>query len=258
MAEFSTNAKKRILIVDDDADALEITRHYLEPDYLVGTVSFGKLAIDYVNEYNTDLIIMDVVMPVMDGFQTLKELRALEKGKDIPVIFITGKSSRNIVLESISVGIDGYLVKPFSKEQLVEKTKEILTRQMNAAGKKTVLAIDDDVTYLKIINNSLKDSFNVVMINSTKLAMEYLDNHTPDVVILDYQMPLQSGTALLGYIRRLPKMKDAPVLMMAGMGDREAFMSYEDVKPDKYLIKPISKLDLMKAIITALNDRAKF
>jgi len=198
MAELSTNAKKRILIVDDDDDALEITRHYLEPDYLVGTVSVGKLAIDYVKEYHTDLIIMDVVMPVMDGFQTLKELRSMDRGKDIPVIFITGKSSRNIVLESISVGIDGYLIKPFSKEQLISKTNEVLHRQMNMVDKKTILAIDDDVTYLKIINSALKDSFNVVMINSARLAMEYLNNHKPDVVILDYQMPLQSGTAMLG------------------------------------------------------------
>jgi len=52
-------------------------------------------------------------------------------------------------------------------------------------------------------------------------------------------------------------MLKTPVLMMIGMGDKEAFMNYDDIKADKYLIKPISKLDLMKAIITALNDKGK-
>lgn len=251
--EFAGFGKKRILVVDDDPQQLDMMRAFLEPTYLVGTVSYSKFALDYIRQYHTDLILLDVMMPVMDGFQTLRAIRNIEEGINIPIIFITGKSARNVVLDSISVGVDGYMVKPVAKDTLLSKVASILEAQNSMHHKKTILAIDDDVTYLKIINNALKESFNVIMINSSKLAMEYLTSHKPDLILLDYQMPLYSGSAMLGYIRKLPDLADIPVIMLTGINDRNVVLECMQDNPDKFLLKPVSKLDLMKAIVSSLN-----
>lgn len=254
MADSLRTDKKRILIVDDDPEVLDVMRSYLEEDYYIGTVSYGQFVFDYVKENKTDLILMDVVMPVMDGFQVLDSLRKIEEGKNIPVIFVTGKGNRNTVLESINMGVDGYLVKPVSKSRLNNKVKEVLDRQDSIKNKKTILAVDDDVTYLKIINNALKDNFNVIMINSSKLAIEYLSSHTPDVIILDYQMPLFNGKNILAYARNYPALQNVPVIMLTGINDKKVVMDCINERPNRFLLKPVSKLDLLKAIISALSE----
>ena len=144
LQELSQNAKKRILVVDDDTEQLEIIRSFLEPTYIVGTVSHGQFAPEYIREYQTDLILMDVVMPEMDGFATLRAIRQVEEGENIPIIFITGKNTRNIVLQTINIGTDGYMIKPIVRDVLLEKIKTILSSQSYVKNKKTVLAIDDD------------------------------------------------------------------------------------------------------------------
>ncbi len=250
-------SQKRILVVDDDPGQLEILRSYLEPTYIVGTVSYGQFAMDYVKEYATDLILLDILMPVMDGFDCFRAIRNTSEGRNIPVIFFTGKSTRNIVLESISMGVDGYMVKPIAKDQLLDKVSEILTAQENVKNKKTVLAVDDDVSYLKIINSSLKESFKVVMINTEKLAMEYLNNSIPDIVILDSQMPSDSANVILKHIRNDERLMDIPIIMLKGINEKSVMVDEKGFGPDKSLLKPVSKLDLMKAIVAAFSQRGK-
>lgn len=257
MSELSSNTKKRILIVDDDQEILDIYRLYLEPTYIVATVSHGQFAIDYVREYPTDLILLDVVMPVMDGFQTLQALRSEPLIGKIPVIFVTGKSSRNIVLESISVGVDGYLLKPIVKDQLLSKVNEMIVRQSSVTSRKTVLAIDDDVTYLRILNNMLKDNYNVVMINSVRLAMEYLSSHTPDIILLDYHMPLSSSNTLLSYLNNNDDFTYVPLIMLVGIKDKNIVYDKLEKRPDSFLLKPVSKMDLIRTMVTVIRNKQK-
>ena len=255
MQELSQNAKKRILVVDDDTEQLEILRSFLEPTYIVGTVSHGQFAPEYIREYQTDLILMDVVMPEMDGFATLRAIRQIGEGENIPVIFITGKNTRNNVLKTINIGTDGDMLKPIAKDALLEKIKTVLSSQTFGANKKTVLAIDDDVTYLKIIHNSLKERFNVVMINSAKLAMEYLGRRIPDAIVISERFPGENGGSFFEYIKGLKELSDIPVVMLKSISDRTKPVEGSSVQADKYLIKPVSKLDLMKAIISAINAK---
>jgi len=257
MFDNNNENKNRILIVDDDPEFLDLMRNYLEEDYIVGTIAYGKFALDYIREYPTDLVIMDVLMPSMDGFATLKQIREAKEGASIPVIFITGKSNRNIVLDSINVGVDAYIVKPVSKEMLSAKIIEILKNKKAMPSKKTILAVDDDVTYLKIINNSLKDVFNVIMLNSEDMAERYLSTNTPDIIVLDYQMANNGGIRLLNKIKANSDYNEVPVIMMAGLNDKVIATTEMISRPNRFLIKPVSKLDLMKNIISCLNDFGK-
>lgn len=254
MEEIQDN-RNRILIVDDDLEVLDVLRAYLEPMYIVGTVAYGEFAVDYIKQYPTDLILMDILMPTMDGFETYKELRSIPEGKDIPVVLVTGKSNRNTVLESINLGVDGYLLKPLNKEMVVGKIQEILLQKEEMPLRKTILAIDDDVTYLRIISKSLKGDFNVIMLNSGQLAIEYMKNHVPDIVLLDYLMPKDGSSVVMEFMMSVPELQKVPVIMITGINNKDLVIEKLPKRPDRFLIKPVSKLDLLRAIVSSLNEK---
>lgn len=257
MSDTINSSKKRILVVDNDVERLENMRATLEPYYQVGTVNYGPFATEYVRQNKTDLILMDVVEAVKDGFALFRSIRKIDEGSDVPVVCITCKDDRNAVLEAINLGVDGYLVKPVAEDILLNKVNDVLTKQESMKTKKVILAVDDDVTYLKIINNALKENFNVVMLNSSKLAMEYLTNHRPDVIILDYQLSKYKDITVWEYLVDHLKVTDIPIIMMTGINDKKEAINSIANKPCKFLLKPISKLDLLRAIISSLSDYGK-
>ena len=257
MAENQGSLKKRILIVDNDLGMLDKMRAYLEPLYNVGTIAYSTFAVQYIEQNETDLILLDVSSTISEGMGTLSAIRNTNAGKNIPVVFLAEKNNRNIMLESLNFGVDGYLVKPIEKDVLLEKVATVIADNESMSSKKTILAVDDDVTYLKIINKSLKDSFNIIILNSVKLASEYLVSHVPDIVILDYQMKDSGSLSLMQYINNDSRLNNLPIIMMSGINDKNIDISSLPRRPDRFLIKPISKLDLVRAILASLSEHGK-
>ena len=181
---------------------LEVVKRYLAEDYIPYTAQGGRAALDLLMQQKVDLILLDVEMPVLDGFHTLDSIRKMETAIDVPVIFVTGRHDRFTVFHSVQRGVDGYIVKPFEKEALLQKIEEVLHTGDETANNETILAVDDDMAFLKMLKPKLQKYYNVVAINSPKLALEYLSKHKPSLILLDYQMPMYSGASLLGMIRK--------------------------------------------------------
>ena len=150
------------------------------------------------------------------------------------------------------MGVDGYLAKPVSKELLINKLNEVHHSKDAKNDKKTVLMIDDDMSYLKQLNNMLSDSYNVIMINSAKLALDYLLKHTPDVILLDYQMPLYNGANVMNMIQKNSGRKPIPIIILSGALSREALQECYAYSPFAYLVKPVSKETLVENLEQAL------
>jgi two-component system OmpR family response regulator len=121
------NKEIKILLVEDDANLGSITSQYLmakgfkchwEENGELGYQSFVK------NEY--DLVILDVMMPVKDGFSTAKDIRGIDK--NIPIIFLTAKSMKEDTLKGFEIGADDYITKPFNMDELVARINAILKR----------------------------------------------------------------------------------------------------------------------------------
>lgn len=243
-----------VLIVDNDKLTLETMSLYLEDVATVSTVLGGRQALDFVHQNPVDVIFLDVDMPIMDGFATLEQLRNIEKCINVPVILVTGKTDKQTILNSFIMGVDGYLAKPVSKETLIAKLQEVYHGHDGKTDKKTVLMIDDDMTYLKQLNNLLSESYNVIMINSAKLALDYLLTHTPDIILLDYQMPLYNGANVMNMIQKNDHHKKAiPVIILSGTLNREALQECYAYNPFAYLVKPVSKETLVENIERALE-----
>jgi len=105
--------KNSILIVDDDTSNLVELVSILKPEYKIYAVKDGIAALEKADESLPDLILLDVVMPDMNGFEVLGLLKKSERTRDIPVVFITGVNERESEREGLSIGAADYIRKPF-------------------------------------------------------------------------------------------------------------------------------------------------
>ncbi len=118
-----------ILIVDDEILIREVIKEYcLKENYNVYEASNGIEAVDYVKNKDIDLIIMDIMMPKMDGYSSIKEIKKI---KDIPCLVLSARKEEFDKLAGFELGIDDYMTKPFSPKELIARIKAILKRTNN-------------------------------------------------------------------------------------------------------------------------------
>lgn len=110
--------KFKILLVDDSAVNLAAVEQKLKDLYDVVTINSGERALRYLKNEKCDLILLDIKMRGKDGIETLKELRAMENGADVPVIMLTSKNDKESVIVTAKYGICDYILKPFSTKDL--------------------------------------------------------------------------------------------------------------------------------------------
>ena len=125
----------KILVVDDEQGIRDVLREYLELDgYEVGEAVDGMDAIKQAKAGDYDLIIMDVMMPKLDGYSAVKEIK---KDKDVPVIMLSARSEEYDKLFGFEIGVDDYVTKPFSPKEVVARIGAVL-RRGRAANKKII------------------------------------------------------------------------------------------------------------------------
>ena len=124
--------RKCILAVDDTALILSKVTDALEKYYDVVAVNSGARALKYLNKNKPDLILLDIRMPLRDGFEILREIHTMEDRSDIPVVMLTGMEDKRYVMESIKLGICDYVLKPFEPKDLLMRVQRILeSRERN-------------------------------------------------------------------------------------------------------------------------------
>lgn len=124
--EFGTTAKEIILVVEDSADVREFIRGSLEPQYRVLEAKDGQEGVDKALEMIPDLIISDIMMPRLDGFELCRLLKNDVKTSHIPIILLTARASEESVIEGLEIGADDYVVKPFDTRILCARIKNLI------------------------------------------------------------------------------------------------------------------------------------
>ncbi|MBO6605706.1 response regulator [Psychroserpens sp.] len=118
--------KKKILVIDDEVTMTTLLQFFLGETYSIHAVSSGKEAITWLNSNIPDLIISDIQMPEMNGFDFLKALRLIGYTKHTPVIMLSGKSESKERVKCYQLGAQDYLTKPFNPQELEELVKKNL------------------------------------------------------------------------------------------------------------------------------------
>jgi len=116
----------RVLVVDDEINIRNVIKEYAEFEgYEIDEASDGMEAISKCKEQDYDIIIMDVMMPKLDGFSSIKEIKKI---KDIPVIMLSARGEEYDKLFGFEIGVDDYVVKPFSPKELMARINAVITR----------------------------------------------------------------------------------------------------------------------------------
>ena len=118
---------KKILIIEDNEMNIQVLQEMLEDNYNLIISTNGYSGIDNAVKTRPDLILLDIMLPDVNGFQIAKELKTFNSTKEIPILFISAVTNENVIKSSSKLGVEGYIVKPFQKEKLENKILEIIT-----------------------------------------------------------------------------------------------------------------------------------
>jgi CheY-like chemotaxis protein len=124
------DSKKRILLVDDNEVQLSMTAIQLRKEYEVTTAKSGKEALDYLfHGLVPDLIILDILMPEMDGWETFGRLRAVSALKEVPIIFMSSINEKDEIDHAIDIGAADFIVKPFKSKEFLERIGKAVKKE---------------------------------------------------------------------------------------------------------------------------------
>ncbi len=127
--------KAKILVVDDEPNIVQTLKDRLEMnDYVVVTACNGDEGLQRAREEEPDLILLDVIMPILDGHEMLEKLRQQSWGSGISVIMLTARSQAQDIQRARACNIDDYIIKPFDLSELLEKIENILERRKALVG----------------------------------------------------------------------------------------------------------------------------
>lgn len=233
----NSEKKKSILIVDDMELNRKILSVILESRYHILEAENGLKAREVLkaSREKVALILLDIVMPGMDGFAFLKYMQATEKYGKIPVIFVTSETYEENVLEGIKMGVRDVIAKPFHPElvqrrvdnliKLSEQPEETVEAAVAEAAEEetvpasgivphTALIVDDIGINRVIIRNSLEESYDMLEASNGKEALELLEEHREEiaVVLLDIIMPVMDGYTFMREAKEQKLLRGIPVI----------------------------------------------
>lgn len=138
--------KHNILIVEDDLDVAEMLDSYFQVQgYGVVTVHWGEDVIKACNRKRPDLILLDIRLPDIDGYQVAQRLKEIERTKNIPILFLTEKRTRTDKLQGLELGAEDYITKPFDIQELRLRVKNVLQRSSRVTMNSPITGLPDQV-----------------------------------------------------------------------------------------------------------------
>lgn len=158
---------KVVLVVDDEADVLELVKYNLEKNgYRVITAMTGEEAVKKAASALPNLVVLDLMLPGIDGLEVCKQLKSKPKTENIPVVMLTAKGEESDVVVGLEVGADDYITKPFSPKVLIARVRRILHRS-------TIQQRDD--TPVSVCDMSIDPSRHEVLVKGKRVELTYTE-----------------------------------------------------------------------------------
>ena len=139
-------------------------------------------------------------------------------------------------------------MRPINVKDMAEKMEWIVEAEDERLQKKKILLVDDDGTMLRTLKSWLETHYQVFMVNSGMAAITFLAKNEIDLILLDYEMPITTGPQVLEMLRSEENTAKIPVMFLTNKGDKESVMNVLGLKPEKYLLKTMSKSALLGQI----------
>jgi len=259
-------ANKSLLVVDDDENNRSILSRRLEKEgYTVAAVDSGQEALHLLRFERFDLILLDVMMPGMDGYDVLLRIKADSNSLDTPVIMISAIKDKNCVINCLHLGASDYLLKPYNmgivKSRIwrclgtwrgVNQERNWQTDMQNS----NVLIVEDDEFNRDLLQRRVKQSgFKAWCAKNGKEALEALKNHKFDLLLLDLMMPGIDGIEVLKRMKADKEFMGIPVIMVSALDDSASIDTCMKHGATDYITKPFNAVLLRTRIESVLKDK---
>ena len=248
-----------ILLVDDTEASLDILVQTLGDDYEIRVAMDGESALERVAEQPPDLILLDIMMPGMDGYEVCRRLQENDRTSRIPVVFLTAMNQDEDAAKGLALGAIDYIGKPFNpelvkarirnhlllkhyrdgREPLVEKgtgispTEKVRVRpentdnnhpwrtamERNETAKPRILVVDDTEASIDILVDTLGDLHDISVAMDGPTALRIIAENPPDLILLDIMMPDMDGYEVCRQLKADAKTAEIPVIFVTVMGE---------------------------------------
>ena len=152
--------------------------------------------------------------------------------------------------------ITDWLLRPLDMDEFVEKVQVLLKQRAFRMTTKSILVVDDDPSFVRIVRDWLKDDYQVFIVTSGMQAISFLMKKQVDLILLDYEMPVTTGPQVLRMLRSEPDTANIPIVFLTGIGDAESVKQVIALKPDGYILKSTPRPELIKWLKIFFGKRA--
>jgi signal transduction histidine kinase/CheY-like chemotaxis protein len=204
-----------VLVIEDDPSAVRLLSAYLRPEgYAIRVAPSGEQAFLDIATERPAAILLDVLLPGMDGWEVLRRLKADPGLRDIPVVIVTVVDERDV---GLALGAVDYLVKPIDREALLASLGRLNLTPKAEARTIRVLAVDDEPAALDMLTEMLRPAgFDVVRAGSGMSAVQIARAERPDLVICDLVMPDLDGFGVVAALKADPATAEIPIIILTG------------------------------------------
>ncbi len=246
---FSEDRGKVLVVSSTESFLANSLVSKIEGEGLKACLSHGDIKEIENQREGTELIILFLSEGMEDMTETLVFIKDLAGDLDRRIILIGDSTEKDIALSVIpETLILDWFKRPLVMDDLIKCIRKYMEANTGENRKKTILLVDDDITWMRTIYEWLKDDYHVGMAASGVQAISYLARNRADLVLLDYEMPVANGPQVLEMLKNDTETGSIPVMFLTGHSDRESVMSVLDLKPADYLLKTIDRLSLLKKL----------
>jgi PAS domain S-box-containing protein len=245
---FQTKTCRRILIVEDNMDNQNLAKRILQKaGYLVDLAENGQQGVEAAQKFHYDLILMDIQMPVLDGFGATHQIRDWERKQGeshVPIIAVTAHAIAGYLERCLQHEMNDYITKPLRKKVLLE----IVDKWIDP--RPTILVVDDSKDNSNLIKYYLEreDECKLIFAQNGQEALDVFQRHTISLILMDMEMPILDGYKATRAIRKLEKNTQIPIIALTAHQGRREINKCLEAGCTTYLSKPIKKQKLLRII----------
>lgn len=273
----------RVLVVDDILPNVKLLEAKLASEYYeVLTAMNGEEALRKVNEESPDLVLLDVMMPGMDGFEVCTKIKEDPASAHIPVVMVTALTDVQDKVRGLESGADDFLSKPINDTALMARVRSLIRLKMSTdewrvrentasqlgvvesastvmsvpAENANILIIEDKDFELRKMEETLHtEKHNVMGAESGSEAMELIASHEFDLIIVSLNLAGEDGLRLCSHLKSNERTRSVPVLMVGGEDDMSRVAQGLEMGAHDYMLRPVERSELLARVRTQIRRK---
>lgn len=273
----------RVLVVDDILPNVKLLEAKLASEYYdVLTATSGQEALDRVLADSPDIVLLDVMMPGMDGFEVCEAIKSNPEVAHIPVVMVTALTDASDRVRGLQAGADDFLSKPLNDTALMARVRSLVRLKMTVdewrarettasqlgvidetpnamdepVEKANILVIEDlEFEYDKITSTLLQDEDSVTIVSNGPDAMTKINEKEYDLMVVSLNLESEDGLRLCSHLRSAEKTRAIPILMIAEDGDMSRIAHGLEIGAHDYILRPIDSNELLARVRTQVRRK---